>query len=130
MYNLKKMLSNDPTANDKSNDLIRKTPSSRKLRVPAQGKLTEIKCIVKMANVKTEFRMGFMVLPSLLIVGIRESREDDDDVQLDKSSKIPEQTRYHGEYFGGTEGPTKVTRLLNTLNVSEFSYLLFPFSPV
>lgn len=83
-----------------------------------------------MANVKTEFRMGFMVFPSLLIVGIWESREDDDDVQLDKSSKIPEQTRYHGEYFGGTEGPTKLTHLLNTLNVCEFSYLLFPFSPV
>lgn len=70
MYNLKKMLSNDPIANDKSNDLIRKTPSSRKLRVPVQGKLTEIKCIVKMANVKAEFRTGFMASPSLLIVGV------------------------------------------------------------
>lgn len=65
MYSLKKMLSNDPIANYKSNDLIRKTLSSRKLRVPTQGKLTEVKCIVKMANVKAEFRMGFMVSPPL-----------------------------------------------------------------
>jgi len=87
MYNSKKMLSNDPIANDKSNDLIRKTPSSRKRRVPAQGKLTEIKCGVKMANVKTEFRMGFTASPSLLIVGVWEYREDEEDVQLDKSFK-------------------------------------------
>lgn len=85
MYNLKKMLSNDPIANHKSNDLIRKTPSSRKLRVPAQGKLMERKRRVKMANV--EFRVGFMASPSLLIVGIWEHREDNSDVQLDKSLK-------------------------------------------
>lgn len=84
------MLSNDPIANDKSNDLIRKTPSSRKLRVPVQGKLREIKCIVKMANVKTEFRMGFMASPSFLIVAVWEYKEDREDVQLDKTLKIPE----------------------------------------
>lgn len=40
MYKLKKMLSNDPFADDKSDDLIRKTPSSRKPRVPAQEGLS------------------------------------------------------------------------------------------
>lgn len=64
MYDSKKMLSNDPIANDVSNDLIRKTPSSRKLRVPVQGKVTERRCVVKMANGKAEFRMGCVVSPS------------------------------------------------------------------
>lgn len=126
MYILKKMLGNDPIANYKNNDLIRKTPSSRNLRVPMQGKLTQINRIVKMANVKIEFRLGFMVSPSLLIVGVWEYREDNEDAQHDKTSKIPEQTRYHGEYFGGTEGPTKLIHLLNTLSVCEFSHLCFP----
>lgn len=80
------MLSNDRIANDKSNDLIRRTPSSRKRRVPAQGKLTEVKCVVKMANVKTEFRMGFMAFPSLLIAGVWQYREDNEDVQSLKDS--------------------------------------------
>lgn len=76
--------------------------------------------------------MGFMASPPFLIVGVWEYKEDSEDVQLDQTLKIPEQTRYHGEYFGGTESPIKLTCLLNTLNGCEFSHLFFffPFSPV
>lgn len=45
--------------NDVSNDLIRKAPSSRKVRVPVQGKVTERKWIVKMANVQKSFAAVF-----------------------------------------------------------------------
>lgn len=129
MYNLKKMLSNDPIANDVSNDLIRKTPSSRKLRVPAQGKVTERKCIVKMANGKAEFRTGFMVSPSPLVVCLWEHREDNRDVGMSNFtnvSEIHEQPKSHELHLGGTGSPTKLTQLLNTSNVLEFSWRFFP----
>lgn len=130
MFNLKKMLSNDPTANDKSNDLIRKTPSSRKLRVPVQGKLTDRKCTVKMANVKTELRVGLTASPPLRIVGVWEYREAKEDVQLDKISKIPEQTSYPGEYFESTEGPTKLTCFFKYFKCTWNFTSLPPFSPL
>lgn len=85
MHNLKKMLSNDSFADDKSNDLIRKTSSSRKPRVPAQG----VKEPVKVENV-TAFRMSFVASPSLSI-GVWGCSKDSEVVQ---ASKIAEQASW------------------------------------
>lgn len=125
MYNLKKMLSNDSIANDVSNDLIRKTPSSRKLRVPAQGKVMERKCVVKMANGKAEFRTGFMVSLSPLIVCLWEYRKDNRDVQLHKYLRDSWAAKMPWAVFGGHWGPKKTYPPLNTSNVLEFSWF-FP----
>lgn len=116
MHNLKKMLSNDSFADDKSNDLIRKTSSSRKPRVPAQG----VKEPVKVENV-TAFRMSFVAPPSQLLVCGDAAKT----VRLSKPQRLL--SRHHGEYFRGTEGPTKLTHLLNTSVYVNF-HISFPSS--
>lgn len=128
MYNLKKMLSNDSIANDVSNDLIRKTPSSRKLRVPAQGKVMERKCVVKMANGKEEFRTGFMVSPSPLIVCLWEYREDNRDVQIHKYLRDSWAAKIPRAVFWGYWGPKKTYPAFKYFKCIGI-FMIFPFSP-
>lgn len=117
MHNLKKMLSNDPFADNKSNDLVRKTPSSRKPRVTAQGELTGVKWPVKVENVK-EFRMSFMASHSLLIVSGMQQRQ----------GGCPSLKDGWAGTVGSVLGPTKLTHLLNTSMCVNF-HISFPPSP-
>lgn len=116
-----------PFSDHKSNDLIGKTPSNRKPRVPCTGRTHRVlkwtKWPVTVENLK-EFRMSFMTSHSLLTVGVWGCSKDNKIVQ---DSKIAEQASWG--VFWGYWGPQKNLPIFYILQCMWIFTSLFPPSP-